>query len=137
MTENCRKYRKVKYPRLIQKLLRDNAGMTMAETLVAFALLIIISLSFLAILQFASRMTMEADDRRALAQELDEKLAHKSDEGFGLRKKMSVTLKSKDGTGDISLENCAVYSLNWPETDTAVTVLRFRYKKPAAVPAGD
>ncbi len=114
--------------------LKDNSGMTMAETLVAFALLIIISLSFLAILSFSSRMTMEADDRRMLAQELDEKLAHKNDEGF-VEQGMLITLKEKSGTDSIQLDDCGVYSLAWPETDTAVTVLRFHYQGEA--PAGD
>ena len=113
-----------------KSILKKNDGVTMAETLVAFALLIIISLSFLAILQFSSRMTMEADDRRTLAQELDEKLAHKNDEDF-VNQGMLVTLKAKDGTGDISLANCDVYSLDWPKGEAAVTVLRFRYNAPA------
>ena len=113
-----------------KRILKDNSGVTMAETLVAFALLIIISLSFLAILQFASRMTMEADDRRALAQELDEKLAHKSDEGF-VPQGMVVTLKEKGGSDSIGL-NSEVCSFAWPTADPEVTVLRFRYKAPAA-----
>ena len=102
--------------------------MTMVETTVAFTLLIIISLSFLAILHFSSKMTMEADDRRAMAEELDEKLAHANDEGFSPLGS-SLVLKEKETGGTVELANCKIYSLNWPATgDVSVTVLRFHYR---------
>ena len=105
---------------------KKNSGMTMVETLVAFTLLIIISLSFLAILHFSSRMTMEADDRRAIAQELDEKLA-RQDTTFTA---VSATVKLKGKTEEIPLDQCEMYSFTYPESgDAAVTVVRFKYKE--------
>ena len=100
--------------------------MTMVETLVAFTILIIISLSFLAIISFSSRITMEADDRRMVAQELDEKLARKN-AGF-TTVNWSIKLDPVGGGETITLPDCMVYSLTYPEgEDTEVTVLRFEY----------
>ena len=117
-----------------KKILKDNSGVTMAETLVAFGLLIIISLSFLAILQFSSRMTMEADDRRVLAQELDERLAL-TNPGFTPGSELSgkLVLKEKNveppaTPATIILGKCGVDSLAYPAVDDpVVTVIRFSY----------
>ena len=111
---------------------KKNKGMTMVETLAAFTILIMLSLSFLAIIQFSSKMSMDADDRRALAQELDEKLALMTSAENGFVKRVSVggmVLKSASDGTEYTLKNCEAYMMDHPVTDPEIRVLRFEYKE--------
>lgn len=110
---------------------RKNKGMTMVETLAAFTILIMLSLSFLAIIKFATTMTMDADDRRTLGTELDERLARVTSAENGFVKKVNagdLVLKSASD-GEYVLKNCEAYLLDHPTTDPEVTVVRFEYKE--------
>lgn len=112
---------------------RKNKGMTMVETLAAFTILIMLSLSFLAIIQFATKMTMEADDRRSLSAELDERLAKvtTTENGFVLKVNAGdLVLKNKTDNKEYKLKNCEAYLLDHPTTDPEVRILRFEYKNP-------
>ena len=121
-----------------------NAGMTMLETLAAFLILIIITLAFLSIIQFSGTMTMEAEDRRVMAEELNEKLAQKTEDIFtkipvsdgytcSLRMVLDTELTSTENYSGstptaITLNRCDVYEYAYPdETAPDVCILRFRY----------
>ncbi len=109
---------------------KKNKGMTMVETLAAFTILIILSLSFLACIHFASRMSMEADDKRKASMQLDEKLARYSTDGFSLAvTKGGVVLKNLSDTGSTEYSTVTadskVYMLKYPADDPKVCVMRF------------
>ena len=110
---------------------RKNKGMTMVETLAAFTILIILSLSFLAIIQFSTKMTMDADDNRSLSVELDERLAKNNAEA-GFTQKLhagNLVLVNRTDSKQYTLKNCDVYILDHPVTDPKVRVIRFEYKE--------
>ncbi len=109
---------------------KKNKGMTMVETLAAFTILIILSLSFLACIHFASRMSLEADDKRKASMQLDEKLARYSSSGFTLVvKKDGVVLKNLSDTESATYSKITsdskVYMLKYPADDPKVCVMRF------------
>lgn len=130
-----------------------NSGMTMMETLAAFAILMIITSSLIGIIEFSSRMSMDAADRRTMGADLNELLAHKtSDDSMNPRfmkaevmdgEESSLKLiidtemtdpsnYSESGLGgtpaEIELHGCTVYQLPYPDAlNPEITVLRFEY----------
>ena len=65
--------------------IRSNRGSTIAETLVAFAVLTIVSLALISVISFAKHMFMEAADKRERCD----------------------TLEEKDVTGELTYQACA------------------------------
>lgn len=132
---------------------RKNSGMTMMETLAAFAILMIITSSLIGIIEFSSRMNMDAADRRMMGAELNELLAHKTTDtsmypGFeevpvmdGEDSSLKLVIDteqtapsnySDSGLGgtpaEIELQACSVYQLAYPDAlNPEITVLRFEY----------
>lgn len=135
------------------KVKNRNRGMTMMETLAAFAILMIITASLIGIIQFSSKMSMDAADRRMMAAELNEQLAHKTTDtsmnpGFQLISKeegqessMMLVLDTDAtsrtnydpdlpgaNTAAIELRGCDVYQLAYPDAlNPDIIVLRFEY----------
>lgn len=127
--------------------------MTMMETLAAFAILMIITASLIGIIQFSSRMSMDAADRRMMGEELNERLAHKTSDssmspgftqvpvmdGEDSSLKLVIDTEQTDASNysdsglggapsEIELHGCAVYQLPYPDVmDPEITVLRMEY----------
>jgi len=101
----------------------------MVETLAAFTILIILSLSFLACIHFAGKMSGEADDRRKASMRLDQMLARTSG-GFSVAvQEGGVVLKNLSDEGSLTYPDISsqskVYMLKFPADDPKVCVMRF------------